>query len=245
MLTRHRTLITAFAIGAASGAGITCADTVTMSFEGTGRGSNVRATFFDDDAINVFAGQLRHDITSGTGQAAALVGEHRTFCADFDQRVSSASSMFTVVAPVDLLVQGQPLGADRAQALLGIFFTFGSAAINPDATNDFAAAFQLAVWEILYDFNADAGASSLNLTGGNIRFTKTSGSALGSGIVNQFNTIVGAIASEGAVNGLFGLQSGVRQDQLIYGNSLVPAPGALAVAAMGALAVTRRRRAVR
>lgn len=223
-------------------AGIASADTVNMAFQGTGSGSNVRVTFFGNSPTNVFAGQLRHNITSATGQATSLLGERRTFCADFEQFVSSSSSVFTVVAPADLLVRGTPMGVDRANALSNIYSAFGNAAIDSAASNTLGSAFQVAVWEILYDYNANVGLSSINLTSGNIKFTKTDGSALSSSFVNQFNAIIAGIGSGNFAGGLLGLQSSARQDQLVFGSNLIPTPGAAAVAGLGALAMLRRRR---
>src|SRR5262245_48129519 len=79
-----------FAAAAAS------ADVVQMHFVGTAQGRNVHIHTPTED-LNVFAGQLRHDITSGTGVGASLVGEHITFCPDLTERVTSAGAAYQIV----------------------------------------------------------------------------------------------------------------------------------------------------
>jgi hypothetical protein len=218
------------------------ADTVNMSFQGTGKGSNVHVNYFGG-GIDVFAGQLKHQITSGTGVGTQLVGDWRTFCADFDQHVSGSSSVFDVVSPIELTVRGTDLGAGRAAALAGLYSAFGTSAGDANASNDLGAAFQIAVWEIIYDFNPSLGLGSIDLTSGNIAFSQYGGGAISGNLLNQFNALVASFTSGSAAPSLLALENGERQDQLLYGSTVsIPTPGATSLAICGILLCSRRRR---
>ncbi len=242
MKTRFATIALAACLTTGGLASLASADTVNMAFTGVGAGSNVRVNFFGSGNVDVFAGQIAHTITSGTGQAASLVGQRLTYCGDFEQHVSGSSSVFSVVAPVALHVRGEVLGDGRGDAIRQIFNAQGSSAIASNASAEFATAFQLAVWEILYDYNPSVGVASINLTGGNIAFRRTNNQALSSNVVSAFNNIIASIGSGGLSNTVFALESGTRQDQFIYGPSIIPTPGTGALALLGAMVTIPRRR---
>ena len=225
--------IATVAVAASANAGF-----VDMKFLGTGEGSNVRTTHFGSTR-NVFAGQLRHRITGGIGAEAALNGDHRTFCADFYQSTSSSYTPYEVVE-AELVSDTLPMGSIRADALRCIYTASGSAALNSNASSSLAAAFQLAVWEIVTDFDGTMG--SLSITAGNFSAKKTDGNALSTTINNHLTALFAAVASsnEGVPN-LVGLRSQCAQDQLVMGFS-IPTPGTAVLAGMGILCIGRRRR---
>jgi hypothetical protein len=243
MKTRTRSMALAFGLAALALVSSAGADTVNMAFTGTGKGGNVHVTYFGTQ-INVFAGQLKHTITSGTGIGAGLTGEWRTFCSDFDQHVSGSSSVFEIVAPAELTVRGNDLGPGKAAALAGMYAAFGSSAIASSASNDLGEAFQLAVWEVLYDYNPSVGVGSISLGGGNIAFSQYGGGAFSDSLINTFNGLLASMTSGSPVPTLLGLESGTNQDQLLYGSTVtVPTPGAASLALCGMIVCVRRRRA--
>jgi hypothetical protein len=221
------------AVAASANAGF-----VDMKFLGTGEGSNARTTHFGNTR-NVFAGQLRHRIANGVGAEAALNGDHRTFCADFYETVSSSFTPYEVVDP-ELVSDTLPMGSIKADALRCIYSASGSAALDSNASSSLAAAFQLAVWEVVTDFDGTMG--SLSITAGNFSATKTDGNALSATTNNHLAALFAAVASsnEGLPN-LVGLRSDRSQDQLIMGFS-IPTPGTAVLAGLGILCIGRRRR---
>ena len=234
--------VIAAAVAALAGVASAAPETVDMKFTGTGPGQAVKVTY-GSSARDLFVGQLKHTISAGTGWAASLVGDQRTYCADLDQYVSGNTSAFTV-QPV--AVRASQIDGSRAagitSALSAVYTAFGSSAALGTASNDLAAAFQIAVWEICYDYNAAVGPSSISLTSGVVRFAQTNGSPLAAGVVNQFNAIVATLGNESGGPGLYALMSPANQDQLIYVSGLVPTPGTAGLLGLGCLASFSRRR---
>lgn len=211
---------------------------VDMKYLGAGEGSNVRITL-NGNSSNVFAGQLRHRITNGSGADAALNGDHRTFCADLYQTVSSSYTAYEIVE-IDQVSNSHPMGNVKAGAIRAIYTASGSAALQNGAASSLATAFQLAIWEIVTDF--DGTLASLSVTAGDFKAKKTDGSALSSTVQSYLGTFFAAAVSnnEGAPQ-LVGLRSDCAQDQLLMGYS-IPTPGTAVLAGLGALCVGRRRR---
>jgi hypothetical protein len=221
------------------------ADTVNLQFAGTGSGQNVRITI-GASTFNCFAGQLRHNFSAGNGVAAGLTGTKVTFCTDLTEYVSSGGATYTV-APIASLPQtsGWPaMGATRAQAVYDLYAAAAGTQSASGASADLASAFQIVLWEIVYDYSGSA--SSLNLTAGNLRATRTDGSALGSGVMTQVNALFAAIGSGAAQLGLMGLSNNGAQDQIVEVPTVIPLPPAAWAGLSGlGLAFAIRRRAAR
>ncbi|MCW5769746.1 MAG: hypothetical protein KIT19_13795 [Phycisphaeraceae bacterium] len=230
-----KTTLTAAAIATIAGAA--SADIVTMKFLGTGAGQNVKWRLNGGSETSTFAGQLRHDITSGTGIGADWVGEHLTYCTDIYQYVSNSYKTFDIVS-LDTAPNSNPMGAGRAQALYDVFSIYAPMVIEAGINNELAAAFQVAIWEIVTDFNPGVGVSSLNVDSGNFKLTKVNGSSSRSAAFNNHLTDIFGAIGVGAATNLVALTNGGAQDQLFY----IPAPGPLALAGTGLFMLARRRR---
>ncbi|MGQ0627097.1 MAG: hypothetical protein ACT4PL_03240 [Phycisphaerales bacterium] len=239
-MNRITLLTLAASIGCAS---LAHADTISMNYTGQGKGSSTKI-HFGNAVITAFTGQLKHTLSNGTGAAALLNGQRTTFCVDLAQVVSQQSNTFDVVAPSVVTNAISPsLGAARAQALNDLFSTSGVSGLSSTATNSFGTAFQLLVWEIIYDYNPTGGLASLNLTVGNVRFTKTNNEALSDEITTQFESLKASIGSGSAtLPGLFAIRNAGQQDQLVFDVNRVPAPGAAALLGLSGLLLARRRR---
>ncbi len=230
--------ITIASMVAASIGVVASADVVTMKFVGTGAGQNVKWRYNGGSEQSTFAGQLRHSITSGTGVGADWVGEHNLYCTDIFQYVTTSFKTFDIVS-ADLAPTSSPMGAARAQALYDVFSVFTDSALITGIGNEFAAAFQIAVWEIVTDFDGGIGRSSLNVDSGKFKVTRVNGSSSRTSTFNaHLNDIFDAIGANAKPN-VVALTNGGAQDQLFY----VPAPGPIALAGAGMLMLARRRRA--
>jgi hypothetical protein len=235
-----KTRTTAFAavVAVVAAAGLAHADTLSVKYLGTGKGSNVRITT-PAGSSNVFAGQLRHELTGGTGLGSLFNGTYVTYCSDVDQFVTSTTRTYSVV-PLPAVPGTSPMGADKANALTNLYSFAGGSQLLSTATNDFATAFQLAVWEIVHDFNPGTGLASLNITAGSFRAQKTNSTPLASGITTHLSSLFSAAVTtpEGPAVELAGITHATAQDQIV----LVPTPGALALAGVGGLLLAKRRR---
>lgn len=239
MSIRTATAAIAIALGAGAAAH---AGTVDLKFIGTGQGRNVH---FDLNGygLNVFAGQLLHQFTNGVGDGAQLVGTHVTFCTDLLEYVTTTPKTYQVVGVKD--VPSPSMGQDRADAIMDMYRYANGAQLLSNANNDFAAAFQIAIWEVANDFNAIGGRGSLDVTTGAFEAKQTNGSALSSAIMTNLNSLFNAIGTYRGDGGpgfqVFGLARQGAQDQLVV-VPLSPAGMMAGVGLIGVAGLRRRRR---
>lgn len=209
------------------------ADFVDVQFLGTGNGRNLKI-YSPGYTGNVFVGQLEHRLSNGP---AYLNGDWMTYCTDLAQYVSSSVSQFELVS-ASALPDGAPMGAAKAQAIADMYAFGGGAQLLSTTSNDMAAAFQLALWEVIVDFDLPGPSHNLNVGAGLFRATMTNGDALEAGIAGHLASFLGSIDSSSS-QVLYGLRSGSRQDQLVQ---IVPGPGALACTALVSAIGSRGRR---
>lgn len=232
-----RTRTTAAAIAVAAACGLANAGVVTVQYTGTGQGRTVHVASPEFNG-NVFAGQLKHTISGGLGDDAEYNGNHVTFCTDLSQRVTSTPRTYEIVA-VDEMPNSTPMGNAKANAIRNMYdFASGTQLLGTSST-DLGAAFQLAVWEIITDYNPSIFGGNLNVTSGSFRATKTDGSALWSGVQTHLTALLGAATTEGnGSSDIAGIRSSGYQDQIVP----IPAPGAAVLASLGLVCLTGRRR---
>ena len=138
------------------------------------------------------------------------------------------------------------VGFARQQAIFDVFHA--AAGRQYTATIDDATAFQLAIWEVVYNFSATAPNHGLSLTSGSFTVTMPGGAALSSSIMQKVNALFAAIGSNSAGTNILGLQSGQFQDQLFNTvlGPLVPIPASfwpgMAGLGMAALVTWRKKR---
>lgn len=227
---------------AASAAGAASADTVDLRFLRTERGRSVKA-ITGAVAQDVFAGQLVHRFSSGTGLGPALAGDRITFCTDLFEYVTTTARTYEITGVEN--VPDPSMGGAKAAAI-GDLYRFAEGSQSRGSTSDdFAAAFQIAIWEIVFDFSAVGGRSSMNVTSGGFQAKKTDGSSLASSIIGHLNNLFDAVGSFGARSAdpgaIVGLHRVGAQDQII--EIPLPTPGLLASAGLLSVAAVRRRRA--
>ncbi len=211
---------------------------VDVAFTGTGKGQNVKIVSPGHNG-NVFAGQLNFALSNSTA-GDFLNGNWIGFCTDLYQTVSAGTNQYEVL-PISALPMGAPMGAAKAAAIQSIYSFAAGAQLSSGTTNAFAAAFQLAIWEIVTDYTGVGPSLGLNITSGLFSATKTDGDPLSATIMGHLASLFGAIGTSGDAN-LIGIGSSNRQDQILEISNVIPGPGALATAAIGVLLSGARRR---
>lgn len=178
------------------------------------------------------------------------------FCVDLGQYVTTGSSAFTLVdlddAPQPSTVLSHPMGSAKAALLSDYWYrygpVFGSATWAGYTDAGHAQAFQIGIWEIIYE---DAG-NPLDVAAGQLRF-KTSA-------ITDLSMLNGWLASVDGSNAslvdLRALVNGSHQDVLVQLSVPTPQPpthevpepmtvGAVAAGVAGLAGYLRRRRAAR
>ncbi len=242
----HMKAIHTTAIIFAAASTVATADVVDMKFTGTGAGQNVRIQIGDNNAFNVFAGELKHEIANATGVDQYLNGEHRTFCADVNEHVSGNFSQYQTEQLENIPLTSSnytPMTSTQANAIRALYSQSNNTLMAGGLSNAFSAAMQITVWEIVNDF--DGSADSINLNAGLLTFTATNSGALDAGVLAQvesFKTqiMTGLNLGQSGPDKVIGLANAGAQDQLVA----VPTPGALSLLASAGLIAVRRRRAV-
>ena len=165
-----------------------------------------------------------------------ISGLYQSFCADYFQSIHPTDTYTFQVRTIDQLpdVGTSPVNNARIQAL---FDNFYGVATTTDGAR--GAAFQLALWEIIYD----TGSSPYNLGSGN--FTSLGDSSataipIAQGWLNQIADPNGLKAT--GKYELIGLFSETNQDQITVHTNPVPAPAGLILIGLGAGIIALRRR---
>lgn len=213
-------------------AGAASAQTMDLSFLGTSAGSSVTVTAPGHNG-GTFAGQIRFNFANPQGGTpSSFVGNQISFCIELPQGVSSSARTYNYVPTTSpAFVTGNSTTDARRAAVAWLFERHGNQATS--GNNTVAAAMQLAIWEVMNDWNPATGRASLDLSSGNLTST-VSGATL-----TQANAFL-----DDAIPGI-GLPTGVAiwtnnnvQDQI----TVVPTPGAGVIAAFALAGMVGRRR---
>lgn len=217
------------------------ADTVDVRFTGTGAGQNIQVAL-NGNPLGVFAGQLEHHLSNGTGDAADLNGDLTTFCTDLFEYVTHSDKQYDLVDLAD--TPAPPMGADKADAIADLYGYTGLNILSGSTGSSLAAAFQIAVWEVVHDFDSAEGASSLDVEDGSFQASAWGGGSLSGSVQAHLSNLFGAIgANAGGGSGLrlYGLKHDGAQDQVAATSIPLPAPAMLAAAGLAGVGLTRRR----
>ena len=178
----------------------------------------------NDTTVGVFNFVVTND--GGTGLGPTI----RSFCADFFQDVSVGNPYtFTPVAFSALPdVNGNATKISKVTELYDRYYDVATTPQN-------AAAFQLALWEILYD------PTTTNLSSGNFRASDNPGAiSLAQGWLNTIGNP--GIPDPARKYNLTGLLSATGQDQIVPSGEPIPAPAGVVLLAIGAVGLVVRRR---
>lgn len=222
----------AFAASAAL-SGVASADLVTVQCTGVGAGRSVSVTHLGT-VRSVFAGQILLTLTNST--SGTLNGSWRSFCTELSQYIyiNGAAQSYQVLAVKDVPVPGPSMGQVRADAIGRMYTAAAAAQYGTDA--DFAAAFQIAVWEVANDY--DGTQASLNLAAGNLQ-----GPSLSAAVITPLTTLLAAAGdTTRSAAQLFGIGNASFQDQILDPASAIPTPGSVVMLGLAGLVGFGRRR---
>ncbi len=212
----------------AASATTTRGDVMTLTFQNVSPGAGV--------SYSLDSGVSTRNTTAGVMN---WLGGYETFCVQLEEYVSGGNTYTYDVRDVAEVPDVEPgaMGAFRA-GLIEDLYARNYASI---ASAEDAAAFQVAIWEIVHERgDTTAGGltlGNLGLSDGTARFNVNAGSnvvTLASGLLAGLG---GGTETYLGFGGLLGLSNEQYQDQLI----VVPGPGALA-GIIGVAAMRRRRR---
>lgn len=244
-MNNTRNIIAAITIAtAATAATADVVNVVDMKFTGTGSGAGVKL-HMNDSTMNVFAGELEHEISNATNTNTFLNGTLHTYCADITESVTREIAQYNVtgIESVPMTTQeSAPMSSAKSSAIRALYSTTFESVHNRTFNNALAAAFQITIWEIVNDYTGDI--NTIDITAGSLAFTNMQGEDLDQDIATGIEAFKVKIAAgldnnQGGFAGVIGLANAGAQDQL----TTVPAPGALALLSAGGLLISRRRRA--
>ena len=179
------------------------------------------------------AGDSFQEVGSGTARFTRIGGDYSgpgangqfvAYCIELFQSITWGETYdFETRAPENSPVPGEGMGAPRAAALAELYGRFY---VPSFATRDEAAAFQIAVWELVHDDGRD-------LTDGLIQVQDT---GLWYGIAQGW---LDFLDGQGPRLELLGMTHLLKQDHII----VIPSPAAVSLfACAGIIGLSRRRR---
>lgn len=205
-------------VAAAGMAGAASAAVVQARFDGVTPSRSMELSRDWDDYGAITAGVNNFTIV-GTNETA-LNGTFQAFCMDLGQGIRGGNSyMFTVTPVENAPIPGGGMGVTKANRLRELWGRH----YQPNFSNTQAAAFQISVWEIIFD-------SGLQIRSGYIRFDGSNSTEdLAQSWLNSLNGNSAYYAP------VYALTNSHAQDML------VPTPGAAALLGVGGLLMARRR----
>jgi hypothetical protein len=200
-----------------------------VPFDYVGKGKvEVVKLHVDGKSTNVYSGSFRHLLN---GQRVT------TYCIDPNQAALTGPGTFDLVTlPEAFSGRSDPAGI--ADAIARVAQAAGPDLFSDDVDKVTASAFQMAAWEIVVDFDAEAGRDALNFASGDLMITRSNGRSLRGRSASLAESLLDAAFVGDARTGRFvALHHPESQDFIT-----IPAPGALAMLALAYPVVARRRR---
>lgn len=212
------------------------ADSVSMRFIGSGAGRTATIRI-NGNQYNVHAGQLNHEITARSGSTAPALGALATYCVDISEWVSSQSQQYDVSELTDAPVGNGNSGMDQHKAdAIGRLYAYADGQ-QYGTSNNFSAAFQLAVWEVVADLDTET--STLSVGSGDFKAWN-----LNSGTTSYLSTLLSVATDDGIFinRRVRALTNDGSQDQMFEVAVPLPTTGALAAVGLAGAGFFGRRR---
>lgn len=231
-----RAIAVAAALSVASGAFAAVVGSVTASYTGYTGASGAFAIVSPVASGNYGAGLMNFTKSGSTGVGNMLPAKYSGYCIDMLQGVTNGTwSVDDDLgdAPDPDQNPWHPMGDDDALLIAKLWKAYYSKTVDGVIDggvddNEAKSAFQLAIWNIIYDDDATVASGSFNVSSGNADAR------------NQANAWLGTLAGLTAFQqDLYALTSGNRQDFV----TVIPVPAAalLGLIGLGATAWAKRR----
>jgi hypothetical protein len=222
------------------------ADFGTISLKETGTDPSVAFTIYARNftgGIGAYTGRYLFDIQSGTGITVPGITSYtqlpeQGFCIEMSYSTSSYADYKILAlqdAPLNEGPLGAPMGSDKARYIGELWAEHGDDATMAIAQN--RTAFQLAIWEIVYEDNQGIGTWDVTTTTGS---AATGFRAVGdASTLSLANTWLSQInGTDSVASNLFAYSNLDYQDYVIR----VPIPGTILLGLVGLAALRRKLR---
>ena len=181
-------------------------------------------------SYETYTGMFNFNISSGSLPNGAT--QYYAFCIDLSEYLANPD-MYNIAPLEDLPTPEdqpwQPMGADRANLLRELFGRhYASLFDGADDARD-QQAFQLCVWEIIYEVDTNGDPNFADVEAGDFRAT-----GLATGVGATANSFLNTLTGSGPYANLLGLEStnqnpGYGQDFV----TIIPLPGAAVLGILG------------
>lgn len=219
------------------------AGTINLTYMGAGNGRIIRASV-GSMSWDVFAGRLLHRRVGSAPEMPGAPSILTTFSADILQDAANVPGTFNTSSLA--LLSGNTgltnLGFGKQQAIYDLYQAAGNRQFT--AGLDYATAFQVAIWEVVYDYSPSSPNHGLNERTGTFRATAPGQTSLSASIQEKVRFLLSSVGNGAAQQGLVGLRSGQFLDQIYSADSiLVPVHSAawLGLGGLGLTALARWR----
>ena len=253
-MTRTRTnSLAMMAVAAASVGGmVSSAMAIDLTYTGIQSLGTYSISMPSNAEKHVFAGRMSFSVTSSSDPRFATGSSIFTFCSDLEQVAIGSPRTYEFYSNQDDTPAGDrgiddlptpgspPMGMEKAQAVSALYQSRFFEATTGGAM--MASAFQLALWEIVFEPNAAGGGlGTLDLSSGAGSFRVTQGDASARSLAQTWLDEIAGLNLGPVSDQLIGFGSSVAQDQITL--IAIPLPGAAAMAVIGLFggAVARRR----
>ncbi len=219
----NRTVLAFSSLAAAALCAGASATVVDITYNGMGYFETISITS-PGYSGGVNAGQMLLTAANSSDTNAFANGSYISYCGDYYQNSNTGPNPYSVVG-VDLIPNNAPMGAAKAAAIGELYAFAGGAQYGVDSA--YACAFQLAIWEVIADYNTiDPSSGAFSASG----YSAQAGIYLAA--------LLGSLDGSGSAN-IVGLTNDTYQDFIVE----VPGPGSLALIGVAGLVGARRRRA--
>jgi len=205
------------------------ADTVSFQFGGVSQGRNAGIAENGGGFYNVYAGSVIHNV-----DGVRTV----TYCIDPDQWAQTATANFERDS-LEGAFSHRTDSQAKASAVAELADIAGPSIWSESVDRDLAAAFQLAIWEIVLDYDSVLGASSLDLSEGDFMAAGTGGSSMSSSVRGYYDDLLGDMTfGQTSIAGYEAFTNSVSQDFFTQ----IPTPGTAVLGLFALPMIASRRR---